>query len=186
VDVNGRFGVRGSAFGVYGNACEETVMRRRAWVAATGGVACGALAVLALDCGLRTGGCGLPSPAFAADQVRPDEGDNAACLCCHMDFDGEEICEKHLAQKITCRSCHGPSEPHRQDETLMTKPDLIHGRAEVVTFCRQCHPSHKKPEAVTAFLAQWVGKTRPDNKRFIREDAVCTDCHGEHTIPKKR
>jgi len=117
--------------------------------------------------------------------VKLDEGGNAACLCCHIDFDGEEIADKHLAQKITCRSCHGPSEQHRQDETLMTKPDLLWGRAEVVGFCKQCHESHKKPEAVAAFQAQWLNKARP-NGRFIREDAVCTDCHGEHTIPKKR
>ena len=39
--------------------------------------------------------------AWAADPMKLDEGDNAACLCCHMDFDGEEIVDKHLAAKIT-------------------------------------------------------------------------------------
>jgi len=180
--VNGGFGVRGSAFGVDGKDYQETVMGRRATVWVGGGLVCLGIALLAVGRSERR----LGRVAFAADEVKLDEGDNAACLCCHMDFDGEEICEKHLAQKITCRSCHGPSEPHRQDETLMTKPDLIYGRAEVVTFCKQCHPSHKKPEAVTAFHAQWLGKHRPENKRFIREDAICTDCHGQHTIPKKR
>jgi len=162
---------------------EEKVMRRRAWIAATGALACGAAAVIY---GLWTADCRLPLAAYAADEVTLNEGDNAACLCCHMDFDGEEICEKHLAQKITCRSCHGPCEPHRQDETLMTKPDLIYGRAEVVTFCKPCHESHKRPEAVVAFQVQWLNKIRPDNGRLIREDAVCTDCHGQHTIPRKR
>jgi hypothetical protein len=134
------------------------------------------------------GGGRMPSrgTAITADEVTPDEGDNSACLCCHMDFDGEDLCEKHLAQKLTCRSCHGPSEQHRQDETLMTKPDLLYGRSEVVEFCRQCHESHPRPEAVAAFRAQWLGKHRPENGRFIHEDAVCTDCHGQHTIPKKR
>jgi hypothetical protein len=154
--------------------------RRLVWIAGAG--LCAGLALVALRGAERPAG----HVAWAADEVQLNEGDNAACLCCHMDFDGEEICEKHLAQKITCRSCHGPCEYHRQDETLMTKPDLIYGRAEVVGFCKQCHASHKKPEAVAAFLAQWLGKHRPENGRFIREDAVCTDCHGQHTIPKKR
>ena len=126
-----------------------------------------------------------PRPALAAEEVKLDDGNNAACLCCHADFDGEELVEKHLAQRITCRSCHGPSEYHRQDETLMTRPDLLWGRAEVVGFCKPCHAAHKNPAAVVAFQAQWVGKARP-NGRFIREDAVCTDCHGQHTIVKKR
>ena len=151
------------------------------FAAASAGVA---LALLAIGGGARDG---LPSPyvAWAGEGVKLDEGDNAACLCCHMDFDGEQIVEEHLAAKITCRSCHGPSEHHRQDETLMTRPDLLWGRAEIVEMCRQCHEEHKKPDAVAAFQAQWLNKARP-NGRFIREDAVCTDCHGEHTIPPKR
>lgn len=120
--------------------------------------------------------------AAAAHAVKLEEGDNSQCLCCHMDFDGEDIVEKHLAKKITCRSCHGPSEPHRQDETLRTKPDLLWGRAEVRAFCRQCHQTHKKPAAVEEFRQKWLGKARP-NGRFISKDAVCTDCHGEHTVP---
>jgi hypothetical protein len=158
-------------------------MRRVALVAGIGALVCGT-ALLVVDCGLRTADSGLRTAVAA--EVQPEEGDNAACLCCHLDFDGETLCEEHLAQKITCRSCHGPSEHHRQDETLMTKPDLIYGRAEVVEFCRPCHDHHKNPAAVDAFRGQWLGKHRPANGRFIGEDAVCTDCHGEHTIPKRR
>ncbi|MGQ9733189.1 MAG: cytochrome c3 family protein [Candidatus Zipacnadales bacterium] len=124
--------------------------------------------------------------AWAADGVQFEEGDNAACLCCHVDFDGETLTDKHLAQKITCRSCHGPSEAHRQDERLMTKPDLLWGRAEVVAFCKPCHPEHTNADKVAAFRATWQGKIRPDNGRFIGDEPVCTDCHGEHTIRKPR
>jgi len=131
----------------------------------------------------REGGC--PRDAWAADSIPREEGDNSRCLCCHMYLDGEEIVEKHLAQKITCRSCHGPSEPHRQDETLRTKPDLLWGRAEVKAFCQQCHEKHKNPAAVEEFRRKWVGQTRP-NGRLIHEDAVCTDCHGEHTVPPRK
>ncbi|MBM4049190.1 MAG: hypothetical protein FJ279_29165 [Planctomycetes bacterium] len=121
----------------------------------------------------------------AAPAVQPREGDNAACLCCHMDFKGEDITEKHLAKRFTCQSCHGPSEPHRQDETLRTKPDWLWGRAEVSAFCRQCHEDHGDTATVQAFRQEWAGKARP-NGRFIGKDAVCTDCHGEHTVPPKR
>jgi hypothetical protein len=127
-----------------------------------------------------------PRLAWAAEGfVKPEEGDNSRCLCCHMYLDGEEIVEKHLKQKLTCRSCHGPSEPHRQDETLRTKPDYLWGRAEVTAMCGQCHGPHKNPAAVEQFRQQWLNKARP-NGRFIRADAVCTDCHGEHTAPPKK
>jgi hypothetical protein len=123
--------------------------------------------------------------AWAAEAVKVDEGDNTACLCCHIDFDGEEIVDKHLAAKITCRSCHGASEHHRLDETLVTRPDLLWGRAEVDGFCRQCHEKHENDDAVERFQQEWLNKARP-NGRFIGPDAVCTDCHGEHTIPHQR
>jgi len=121
----------------------------------------------------------------AAQNAAPMEGDNSGCLCCHLDFDGEEIVAKHFAQQMTCPSCHGPSDAHRQDETLRTKPDLLWGRSEVDAFCRPCHPEHQQPAAVEQFRQQWLGKTRP-NGRFIRPEAVCTDCHGEHTVPPAR
>lgn len=116
--------------------------------------------------------------------VQPLEGDNGECFVCHIDFDGELLVQKHIEQGITCRSCHGASDHHRKDETLMTRPDLLWGRSEVVEMCRQCHEQHQNPDKVAAFKQQWTGKTRPDNSRHIHDDPVCTDCHGEHTIPE--
>lgn len=150
---------------------------------AAAGLACAAVVLLALADWVSTPA--HPPVAWAADPVELDEEDNAACLCCHLDFDGEEIVEKHLAVQITCRSCHGPSEHHRQDETLMTRPDLLWGRAEVAGFCRPCHEEHENPAAVEQFHQEWLNKARP-NGRFIGADAVCTDCHGEHTVPPRR
>jgi hypothetical protein len=155
-------------------------MKRRRWLL----VATVVVAGLALGCHpkpkLDSG-----SQVASADLVQPREGDNSPCLVCHMDFRGEEITEKHLARRMTCQSCHGPSEPHRQDETLRTKPDLLWGRAQVKAFCQSCHEGHKNAAAVEAFRQKWLDKARP-NGRFIRSDAVCTDCHGEHTVPPKR
>ena len=114
----------------------------------------GAALALAVTCRKPIANTGCVRYAWAGNGVPPDEGGNSGCLVCHMDFDGEEIVEEHLAQKITCRSCHGPSEPHRQDETLMTKPDLLWGRAEVVAFCSQCPGQCADNIAQTAGLGE--------------------------------
>lgn len=107
--------------------------------------------------------------------------DNSHCLVCHLDFESELIAAKHVAKKITCAYCHGPSELHMSDEMAITKPDILFGRAEVAPFCRKCHKKHKNPHAVEAFRSRWLGKFRP-NGRVIRKEAICTDCHGRHVI----
>jgi hypothetical protein len=164
---------------------EEYLMKRilpRLPIAAAG---CGLLLWLLGLGGQPAQRAGCLRAAWAAEGVPREEGDNSRCLCCHMYLDGEELVVKHLAQKITCRSCHGPSEPHRQDETLRTKPDLLYGRAQVAAFCRRCHEQHKDAGLVEEFRQKWLGRTRP-NGRFIHPDAVCTDCHGEHTVPPRK
>lgn len=107
--------------------------------------------------------------------------DNSLCLLCHANFRDEELAARHLGQGITCAHCHGISYEHMDDETSRTKPDILFGRAEVAAFCRRCHSQHQRPEKVAAFLNEWKGKTRP-NGRLILQQAMCTDCHGEHAI----
>ena len=109
--------------------------------------------------------------------------DNSLCFVCHIDFDGEEIVAKHVPHGITCASCHGECTAHMADEMIMTKPDILHGRAEVDSLCRKCHGTHKSPEGVEAFWRQWEGKHLP-NGRSIQDDSPCTDCHGKHVILK--
>ena len=122
----------------------------------------------------------------APKEVKPGGGpaDNSGCVVCHMYFDGEALIVQHAKKKIMCVTCHGPSEPHRIDETLRTKPDILWGRSQVEGLCRQCHKAHKSPAKVEAFRQEWSGKARPSG-RFIGEGSICTDCHGEHTIPPK-
>jgi len=78
------------------------------------------------------------------------------------------------------------------DEMLMTKPDLLFGRAEVRSMCSKCHKSgqgldyytqqdHKNPEAIDEFIEKWSGRMRP-NGRAATQNSVCTDCHGTHNI----
>ncbi|MHC4060317.1 MAG: 3-keto-disaccharide hydrolase [Planctomycetota bacterium] len=109
---------------------------------------------------------------------------NSLCYVCHIDLNAEQITTLHLAQGITCDSCHGRSSHHMNDEMLMTKPDILFGRTEVEPMCRLCHQTHKDPNAVAAFRREWAGRTRP-NGRAVTEESICTDCHGTHNIIKK-
>ena len=62
-------------------------------------------------------------------------------------------------------------------------PDILYGRAEVDASCRKCHQAHKNPDAVAKFMAEWKGKRRPHG-RLILSNAICTDCHGLHRLPR--
>jgi hypothetical protein len=109
---------------------------------------------------------------------------NGLCLVCHLDFDDDPIAVDHLHRGITCAHCHGKSTAHMHDETLMTSPDVLYGRAEVEAMCMSCHQPHKDPGAVDTFQNKWLGKKR-ENGRSITIDSTCTDCHGLHTIPRR-
>ena len=109
------------------------------------------------------------------------EEDNSSCMVCHADFAMEQISSIHMEAGMTCMACHGDSEVHRADEYNIIRPDVIWGRAEMMPFCKQCHPKHKDLSKVKEFLAQWNSKRR-ENGRWVTEDSVCTDCHGKHAI----
>lgn len=114
-----------------------------------------------------------------ATGVMPE--DNELCLLCHANFRAETLASTHLPHGVTCAMCHGISYEHMDDETSRTPPDILYGRAEVAQFCSRCHEGHKNPELVELFLAAWRGKTRA-NGRLILGQAMCTDCHGEHSL----
>ncbi|MFQ6036505.1 MAG: DUF1080 domain-containing protein [Sedimentisphaerales bacterium] len=119
---------------------------------------------------------------------------NNKCYVCHPSLKTEKITTVHLKMDISCDECHGPSVEHMHDEMLMTKPDLLFGRAEVDKMCSNpmCHKSggnrdvygwqeHQDPAAVKAFYKKWLGRTRP-NGRTVTAESVCTDCHGKHNL----
>jgi len=123
-------------------------------------------------------------------------GGNSKCYVCHASLKTEDITTIHLDMDINCDQCHGPSIEHMHDEMLMTKPDLLFGRAEVQKMCSNpmCHKpggdrriygraDHRNHAAVAAFQKKWLHRIRP-NGRFITSKAVCTDCHGTHNIVK--
>jgi len=112
--------------------------------------------------------------------------DNDLCLICHLDFAYDPITEDHLSGGVTCTHCHGLSGEHMNDETMMTSPDILHGRLEVDSVCMQCHAKQHEMDlqAVDAFRKKWENKKR-ENGRFISPESVCTDCHGLHTIARR-
>ena len=118
----------------------------------------------------------------------PDSQDlptnNGLCLVCHLDFDDDPIAADHLRRGITCAHCHGKSTAHMHDETMMTSPDILHGRTEVKQMCYRCHKAHRNPQEVEIFRQKWLGRKR-ENGRSITADSTCTDCHGLHTIPRR-
>ena len=113
----------------------------------------------------------------------PMPKDNSICLVCHINFAKEDIAAKHLKNSITCATCHGVSYEHANDEEAAAKPDILYGRAEVDSFCKKYHAAHKDPKAVARFLEEWKGKRRPQG-RLILANAICTDCHGLHRLPR--
>jgi len=115
---------------------------------------------------------------------KSSSGSNTLCYVCHIDLQTEKITTTHLDQAVTCDECHGPSAHHMHDEMLMTKPDVLFGRAEVDQMCKRCHQPHKNQQAVEAFRKEWSGRTRP-NGRAVTAESICTDCHGTHNIVKK-
>ena len=135
--------------------------------------------------------------SLAGESQGEKPNENTKCYVCHPSLKTEEISMVHLEAGITCDECHGPSVEHMEDETLMTKPDLLFGRSEVDRMCSNptCHKAgteryvygfedHIDTEAVETFYKKWEGRIRP-NGRAITAKSVCTDCHGTHNLATK-
>lgn len=129
----------------------------------------------------------------AQDSPSNAPGGNSKCYVCHPAMKTEELTTSHLTLGISCDVCHGLSTDHMHDEMLMTKPDLLFGRSEVIAMCSNCHkPGQGRslyglddhdPNTVNEFIKSWRGRIRP-NGRAVTHDSVCTDCHGTHNINK--
>lgn len=128
-------------------------------------------------------------PLSAIQIALPQSSDmpmnNMLCIVCHVNFAESDTISDHIAEGIACAHCHGKSIDHMNDESMMTPPDILHGRKEVEGMCGQCHQQpHENQRAVDAFLQKWDGQKR-ENGRNVTNDSICTDCHGRHTIPRR-
>ena len=105
-------------------------------------------------------------------------GANAACYVCHMTFVKEELAKTHLAAKVGCIKCHGPSTKHANDEHIgATKPDITFQRRQVDAMCGKCHKGHDV--AAGKIVARFVERKLPTGTA-----PLCTECHGTHKIAK--
>ena len=146
-----------------------------------------ALAVVAVMPACRTGGDrDNSSPPTAQEQKHDPLGPNAGCYVCHTTFLREPLSRTHLKAKVGCVRCHGVSADHANDEDIgATKPDIRFRRVQVNGHCRTCHARHDvAPEAI---VARWRGRraSQPTSRPAVG-GIVCTDCHGQHRIAKRR
>ena len=103
--------------------------------------------------------------------------DNIACLCCHTNYEEEELVTQHVNDNVGCIDCHGKSYAHRDDEDNITPPDVMYWPQKIDPKCQECHEDHDAP--AKKVIARWQErcpqKTDPGT-------LVCTDCHGQHRL----
>jgi len=109
---------------------------------------------------------------------------NDTCIECHKTFRDEPVSQIHAEEGQLCVGCHGPSKAHATGDKERPKPDVVFSRERIDEFCGQCHdPSHHPERKAKRFLERWQGRPGP-NGRMISAQSICTDCHGNHIIPK--
>ena len=90
----------------------------------------------------------------------------AGCTMCHVDVEDELKGSTHVAKRVGCVTCHGPSKGHVADENNEVKPDERFAKKDTDRLCGRCHKcSRPAPE-------------RPAARK------VCTGCHGAHAFPR--
>lgn len=109
--------------------------------------------------------------------------DNSRCQVCHLNFAMEKLALTHARTNIGCATCHGPSDKHIADESWAsggngTAPDIMFPRLKIDKACMECH----KPEQV--FLKN--EKHKPVWWIIASQQKVCTECHGDHRMVKRR
>ncbi len=125
--------------------------------------------------------CGTPT---SQEATHDPLGPNAACYVCHMTFVREELSQVHARANVGCIRCHGLSAGHANDENIgATPPDIAFDRPGINPACRKCHPAHNAPPETV--LARWRERRAARLAAEVHpEKAVCTDCHGTHTIAR--
>jgi len=149
-------------------------MKRRRWPALAAAVLAAAAAAPGCD--------GPPVRAGAAAAV---EDNNDQCFICHMPFEREPLTATHGRKKVWCRTCHGPSLAHMQDENIgATPPDVRYAPGEVAALCGKCHAPDRHPglsdRLRAARLAAAAEAQKKVKGRPVAVAGVCTDCHGRH------
>ena len=118
-----------------------------------------------------------PRPA-APTPKKYQPTNNQYCLDCHINFRQEEFTVVHGKAGVGCVKCHGASDEHAADEEHLTAPEIIYAKAKLNASCMtaDCHPqpAMKQERGHRPFFAE----ADPEHR-------YCTDCHGEHLLPKR-
>jgi len=145
--------------------------------------------ILAALLGLALGGT-----AWAAEPTAAEKPDT--CVACHQAVGGpmakpleERKADAHAAKGISCADCHG-GDPARMDMDSMKVKGFVGrpARRDLPRLCARCHSDGAfmrpfNPAIRTDQLAQY--RTSIHGKLLAAGDtkvAVCTDCHGVHSI----
>ena len=136
----------------------------------------------------------VPGAAPGAEQAASERPDT--CVACHQAVGGpigkpleDRKADVHAAKGIACADCHG-GDPSRMDMDSMKVKGFVGrpDRRDVPRLCARCHSDGAfmrrfNPALRTDQFAQY--QTSVHGKRLAGGDtkvAVCTDCHGVHSI----
>ena len=132
--------------------------------------------------------------ARALDQPAGEKPDT--CVACHQAVGGpmakpleDRKADVHATKGVSCADCHG-GDPSRMDMDSMKVKGFVGrpSRRDVPRLCARCHSDGARmrqtnPALRTDQFAQY--QTSIHGKRLAGGDtkvAVCTDCHGVHSI----
>jgi hypothetical protein len=122
----------------------------------------------------------IPDALPGAKKEVAKRADNSACYVCHGNYDGESLAHVHAEANVGCVQCHGQSLGHRNAEDHLTPPDRMYPAEKIESACQACHDTHDAP--AKKVLARWREKCA---QKTDPKELVCTDCHGEHRLPRR-
>jgi hypothetical protein len=94
------------------------------------------------------------------------------CQQCHTEAATDVESHPHFAKGVTCDSCHGTSQKHR-DASGHAPPDRIASREQVPPLCGTCHPKELKSFETSK---HWVAL------KASAKAPQCATCHGNHSL----
>ena len=113
----------------------------------------------------------------AEKPIEYEQADNSFCYVCHLNFQDDPFATWHQNANVGCVDCHGDSDGHSADEAHVIPPDEMYKKSDINESCLStCHSKTKL-------------ETQIDHRPFFAKSDpnrnYCTDCHGNHSIPKR-
>ncbi len=141
--------------------------------------------------------CGIAAVLLALPAVPTAAQSDVSCSDCHTAEAGELLQSVHRADQVSCADCHGGSATYRATAEQRQAGAFDHGagftgkpsRFEVPEKCARCHSDVEKmnPYGLPADQLARYRTSAHGKAIFNKHDAnaaVCTDCHGVHTIQR--